>query len=100
MFRFFMLFIAFFMCLYFFEYIKKVTYLENKIFNLYSNNFDEYLICDENYILKIDKEKMINDYADMGYEIVFYDNIHFKVAFDFIFNIEKEYYFYMVINDE
>ena len=77
----------------------KIIEIDKEVYNMYVNSFKEYL-SDEDYRLVIDKEKVREHFENKGYQLVFFDDYKFKVIFKFLFNIEREYYFYMVINNE
>lgn len=84
---------------------KNINYLkeiDNKIYEQYINNFNDYLYMDDRYELKIDKDKFKEDMSNKFYEIVISDdyNFKFKVHFKYGFMVDKEYYFYLEKNYE
>ncbi len=84
---------------------KNINYLkeiDNKIYEQYLNNFNDYLYMDNRYELKIDKDKFKEDISNKFYEIVICDdnNFKFKVHFKYGFMVDKEYYFYLEKNYE
>lgn len=82
------------------NYTDKIMALEKEVYDLYSNNFIDYIYLDENYKLKIDKTNLKYFFEKKGYKIVFYDDLNFKISFKYILYFEKEYCFYLEINDE
>jgi len=94
-----MLVIALFFCVTLKIYIGEIIDLENEVFILYSSNFEDYLIVNNDYELVINKEKLENYFVKKGYKIVFYDDLHFEIGFDYLIDYKREHYFYMVIND-
>jgi len=91
-----MVFICFINSMFYKDYTMKIIEVENEVYNLYINDFEDYLMIDENYNLIIDEEKLQNYFASRKMEIQFINNTCFEVK---IKKWKKIYNFYMVINN-
>lgn len=91
-----MLVICFINSMFYKNYIMKIIEVENEVYGLYTNNFENYLMSDENYNLLVDEKKMKNYFESKQIKIQFINNTSFKVK---VKNWEKVYNFYMVKND-
>lgn len=78
------------------SYVKEVANLENTIFELYENGFEEYLVVDEFFEIGFDKVKLKKDLENKGYYVEFYDGcLDFEISFKKYFVFKKRYSFYL-----
>ena len=81
--------------------IEKKRNMELVVFDMYLNNFEEYLLFDEKNELDFDKELMKNYFKEKGYHIKFKEGkLEFIVSFKMIINCEQKYSFYLEKSDE
>ena len=73
-----------------------VIALENKVYEIYVNDFNSYLIINEQYEAVIDEEKLNRELEKYG-EVNFYkgDYLHFSVKGKCFHNYYREYWFYL-----
>lgn len=76
--------------------------VDDKIYAMYVNDFEDYLYLDNNYNLSIDKDRFKEEMKSDLYEIVIIDdcNFKFKIKFNYFIMYEKEYYFYLEKSNE
>ena len=96
----FMFLICFIFTAYYKNYNNKIIGLEGELFYLYKDNFRCFLSFDDQYNLIIDKNKFWVYFEEKGYEIDILNDYNLKFKIKFSENIEKEYYFYLVKNNE
>lgn len=78
---------------------RKIIELENKVNELYFDNFIDYLFVDENYNLVLNEEKLKKEIGEYG-KVSFYDEINFIVTSRFPFKYEREFKFLLEKNHE
>lgn len=81
--------------------IEKKRAMELMVFELYSNNFKEYLLIDEKKEFYFDEELLKICFEEKGYNIKFKEGeLEFVVSFKLIIKYEQEYSFYLEKNNE
>ena len=81
--------------------IEKKRSMELMVYEMYLDNFEEYLTFDENLDIIYDKSLIKKFFEDKGYNIKFKDeNLNFVLSFEMIVCYEKEYSFYLEKNNE
>lgn len=88
----------------FFREINKVNFIEGAIYQMYVNNFNEYISFDEKGNLFFCEEKINEKFLEKGYKIKFAShgnsNLKFKVCSKGLIKWERTYLFYLVKNNE
>ena len=82
-------------------YINKINEIERNIYELYENDFREYLIFDDEGNLKYDIGKLKIYFENKGFVFDSNNNdLSFVISFHMLVKYQRQYDFYLVRNDE
>lgn len=88
-------------CIYNSIYIKKVNEIDSLVYELYENNFNEYLIVDKEGNLEYDTRKLKVYFESKGFEFECIKNkLSFNIYFEIFDSYKREYNFLLEINNE
>lgn len=94
-------FLIFFLGLNTIIYINKVNELEFIVFDLYSNDFIDYLSFDDEIKMNYNVEKLGMYFEERGFKFKSIGSeLSFSVSFRQLFKYEKEYVFYLEKNND
>ena len=74
--------------------------MELLVYEMYTNNFKDYVIINEDYDFCFNKEKLKEYLEGKGYMVDFKSEQTFIVYFKYIVEFEKEYSFYLEKNHD
>lgn len=82
--------------------VREINLVEMKVYQMYIDNFKDYLIIDKAGNISFCEDKIGEEFLAKGYKIKFNDcsvNLKFKVSFKKIIKWEREYMFYLEKNN-
>lgn len=83
------------------KYVKKIEEMECLVFELYVNDFEEYMLFNEEFLIEYDMVNLKKYFENKGYNFKINEGkINFKLSFFWCFYYEKEYRFYLEMNNE
>lgn len=83
------------------KFIEKKREMELVIFDMYSNNFEDYLVFNEKIEVSLDKQLMGDYLKGKGYNVEFKEgDFEFIVSFRMIIKFEQKYSFCLEKNNE
>lgn len=83
------------------DYTSSIRKIDNIVYSLYEQNFEEFVVINNNLEIEYDKNKIKEKFSKDGYKVKFFSGIlSFEVSHKGIFNYKKKYSFSLGENNE